>query len=172
MPRMPVISWPKPDLPTSRAAGPGVALLALLVLVPAAAAQSVASPPRLDQLRDAWTTAYEAGNAAAMSDLYVEQAVRMPYDAPAAEGREAILATYRAQFEARRLTPHIEFTVQDVDLVDRTAIERGRYEEALRSAEGTVRYREVGKYVSVARRGDDGRWRYAISIFNRDAPRG
>lgn len=123
----------------------------------------------LGRLRDDWTRAYEAGDADAMVDLYVPDAVRMPYDAPAVEGREAIVEAYRASFATRRLVPDIELVPVDVEVLGDAAIERGRYHEVLASADGAVRYVEDGKYVSVARRGIDGRWRFSISVFNRDA---
>lgn len=88
----------------------------------------------------------------------------MPYDAPAVEGAAAIVAAYRASFEARRLFPEIEL----VEILGDTAIERGSYHEELTSSDGATRIVEIGKYVSVARRGAEGRWRYAISVFNRD----
>ena len=156
-----------------------------LIAAPEARTQDVAPPSEsvvgLDRLRADWTAAYEAGDADAMVDLYVEDAVRMPYDAPAVEGREAIVAAYRASFAGRRLFPEIDLVALDVEVLgvlgfDRvslttfyTVIERGRYNEVLTSRDGSVRIIEDGKYVSVARRGEDGRWRYAISIFNRDA---
>jgi len=126
----------------------------------------------LDGLRTTWVSAYEAGDAEAMWDLYSEQAVRMPYEAPALEGRRAIVDGYRDQFAARRLFPTIRLLPDDILIEDRTAIERGRYDELLSSRDGSMRLRERGKYVSIARLGADDRWRYAISIFNRDGPRG
>jgi len=153
--------------------------LALAIVLPVISAretraQDAAPPPEsvlgLDHLRADWTAAYEAGDADAMVDLYVEDAVRMPYDAPAVEGREAIVAAYRASFAGRRLFPDIDLVALDVEVLGDTAIERGRYHEVLTSWDGSTRIVEDGKYVSVVRRGADGRWRYAISIFNRDAP--
>jgi uncharacterized protein (TIGR02246 family) len=126
----------------------------------------------LDRLRADWTAAYETGDAEAMVELYVENAVRMPYDAPAVEGREAIVAAYRASFAGRRLFPEVDLVALDVEVLGDTAIERGRYHEVLTSRDGVTRIVEDGKYVSVARRGADDRWRYAISIFNRDAAPG
>lgn len=134
------------------------------------AAQEPSAASGLTALRDAWTRAYEAGETDAMSDLYVEDAVRMPYDAPASRDRYAILAAYRAQFEQRRLHPRIDLTPERVRLLGEVAIERGTYDEILTSSDFSVQIHEVGKYVSIAERGADGRWRFAISIFNRDAP--
>lgn len=136
-------------------------------------AQSGTAPPDtagLGRLRDAWTAAYQQGRADDMRDLYTEDAVRMPYDAPSVEGRTAIVAAYEAAFTGRGATPRIALSPVDVLDRDGVVVERGDYDEQWLGPDGTVRYSEIGKYVSIARRGDDGRWRYEISIFNRDAP--
>lgn len=135
-----------------------------------AAAPVANDHPGLAALRASWIDAYEASDTAGMADLYVADAVRMPYDAPAVEGRDAILAAYGVQFESRQLYPRIDLIPESVLVVGAIAIERGRYDETLTSRDKSVRIREIGKYVSVARLGDDGRWRFATSIFNRDAP--
>lgn len=167
-------SFTKPSTPA-----PSLLLLAWMFAGPLTApAQEV---PALDSLRAEWTAAYEAGDAAAMEDLYTPHAVRMPYDAPAVEGRDAIIDAYRAQFAARSLRPRIVLSPDDVlrldNLIverdelrtDHVAIERGRYDEQWSAPDGTVRIHELGKYVAVARRGPDSRWRFMVSIFNRDA---
>ncbi|MBA3639112.1 MAG: nuclear transport factor 2 family protein [Acidobacteriota bacterium] len=89
---------------------------------------------------------------------------------PAVAGRDSIVAAYGMEFERRRLFPRIALIPESVVVVGMIAIERGRYDETLASRDESLRVREIGKYVSVARRGDDGRWRLATSIFNRDAP--
>lgn len=151
----------------------GGVICALATPIPAGAQDGGPTPQgsgALSSLRDRWISAYEAGDAEAMSNLYAERAVRMPYDAPSAKGRGAIVAEYRKQFGSRSLYPTIRLLPDDVMIENRTAIERGRYDEILTSGDGLTRIRERGKYVSIAERGSDGRWRYVISIFNRDGP--
>ncbi len=144
---------------------------ALLAHSGAAGAQTTPTEG-LRALRLAWTTAYEAGDTAAMAQLYTTDAVRMPYDAPSVVGRAAILEEYGRQFAARALRPDISLAPDDLVVVDGLAIERGSYDEMWLAPTGEVRFREVGKYVSILRRADDdGVWRYALTIFNRDAPR-
>jgi len=129
-----------------------------------------AAPAGLNDLRAAYVGAYNAGRADAMAALYVPDAVRMPYDAEMQEGRDAILETYRTTFARRRLRPTLTLTVDQLEVRGDLVVERGRYREVLRLIGEGRTLLEVGKYVSVARRGNDGAWRYAISIFNRDAP--
>lgn len=154
------------------AGGPAeaAAVVMLLLLIPAVSvrAQGAQDASGLVALRSAYLAAYNHGDAAAMASLYVDSAVRMPYDAPAQHGRDAILAYYRNAFTARRFTPTLSFLVDHVLEQGDLAIERGRYREQQRLVTGAARV-EAGKYVSVAVRGGDGRWRYESSIFNRDS---
>lgn len=135
---------------------------------PASVAAQESVPDGVSALSRAWVAAYEAGDVVAMEDLYAEDAVRMPYDAPAAEGRQAILAAYREQFASRSLRPRIELTSEEALLSGDLAIERGRYAETWVAADEAVQSEEHGKYVAVVRQGADGKWRYRIAMFNRD----
>lgn len=124
----------------------------------------------VDVLRAAWTDAYQAGDVAALADLYTADAVRMPYDAPQQVGRDAVLDAYAAGFARRAFDPTIALTPDAIERRADVVLERGRYREILRSRRGPRVLVEEGKYVSLIRRGEDGRWRYAWSMFNRDAP--
>lgn len=162
------------DEVAARACTVALALLGATALVgaPAVRASAQTDDARLEALRSAWVAAYETGDADAMGDLYTPDAVRMPYDAPAVQGRAGIVAAYRSNFANRRLRIRIELIPLGIEFAGELAVERGRYDEEWTTPEGEVRIRELGKYVSILRRGGDGRWRYAISIFNRDAASG
>jgi uncharacterized protein (TIGR02246 family) len=123
----------------------------------------------LDDLRAAYLAAYNAGDASAMEDLYVAEAVRMPYDAPEQDGRDAVLAYYRSSFANRRFRPTLRLTAGATEIRDDLAMERGAYVEILEPPNGGASLTERGKYVTLAREDEDGKWRYVWSIFNRDA---
>ena len=143
----------------------------LLAIAPALYGQSRPSDEAgLTRLRQAYLSAYNSGDVAAMQPLYVEEAIRMPYGAPEQVGREAILSYYRNSFASRRFDPELRFEVNEVRLLREGALERGHYMETLRPRDGGQTLLERGKYVTLARRMPDGSWRYEWSIFNRDAP--
>lgn len=119
-------------------------------------------------LREAYLKAYNDGDADAMDVLYVDDAVRMPYDAPAQVGRATIVAGYRATFAARRMVPTLRFVVEGSLATGAQVVERGRYHEEMVPKSGGAHLVEEGKYVTVMARGRDGRWRFVWSIFNRD----
>jgi uncharacterized protein (TIGR02246 family) len=122
----------------------------------------------MDRLTRAWTAAYERGDSAAMAELYVEDAVRMPYDARAQQGRNAILAAYGRSFRSRTVTPSIVLTRAELEVHGDMAVERGTYAEELGGA-GGLTLLENGTYMTLARRDASGTWRYDWSTFNRDA---
>lgn len=123
---------------------------------------------RLRALREGWSAAYNAGQLDPLGDMYTAAAVRMPYDAPAQVGRDSVVGGYARSFANRTHTPTIRLTAAQVEISGDLAIERGAYDEVLTPKNEGRTLREVGKYVSVIRRGDDGKWRFEWSIFNRD----
>jgi ketosteroid isomerase-like protein/quercetin dioxygenase-like cupin family protein len=123
----------------------------------------------LRTLREQWSQAYQRGDADVLEPLYTRSIVRMPYDAPAEIGRDTVLASYRRAFAGRQMDPTITLTPGEVQVMQDIAAERGSYHEVLRQRAGERRFVEIGKYVSLARRGPDGVWRYEWSMFNRDA---
>lgn len=130
----------------------------------------VQSQDSLGRLRSAWISAYERGNAAELADLYTRDVVRMPYDGPLQPGRAAVVGAYESSFASRAFDPTIALLADEVVASGDLAIERGRYREILRSKRGPQVLLEEGKYVTLARLGSDGIWRYQWSIFNRDGP--
>jgi ketosteroid isomerase-like protein/quercetin dioxygenase-like cupin family protein len=171
------------DTVTHRVASPG-AVRALVIWTPAGEAGRLvrarggASPTPITSiaeqleglrtLREEWSAAYNAGRLEPLRDMYTAAAVRMPYDAPAQVTRDSVLAGYARSFADRTHTPTIRLTAAQVEISGDVAIERGAYDEVLTPKKEGRALREVGKYVSVLRRGDDGRWRFEWSIFNRD----
>ena len=104
-----------------------------------------------------------------MQPLYVDSAVRMPYDAPAQVGRPAVLDGYRKSFASRRLDPTLRLVPSSVNLSGARATEWGLYHETLVSRSNGPSLHEDGKYMMLAERDATGGWRYAWSMFNRDS---
>ncbi len=163
-------SWPR-RFRTERFPAFSAAVLALAVCpLPAPAQGSRADTTGLTRLRDAYVAAYNGGNSAAMEGLYTADAVRMPYDAPAQVGHDAILVYYRGAFAQRRFDPTLRLIPASVRVEGNLATERGTYIEVLKPKRGGSALVERGKYVAVLSKDDRGEWRYVWSIFNRDSP--
>ena len=113
----------------------------------------------------AFATALRRGDAAAVSALYTESAWLLAPAAAPIRGRTAIEQYWQTGVDAG---------VRDVDLepvrfeTRRDVIyELGRYAVAV-ERDGPVADR--GDYLLVHERQDDGSWRWAVEMFNPDAP--
>jgi uncharacterized protein (TIGR02246 family) len=115
---------------------------------------------------DAFAEAMLAGDWAAVAALYTEDAVFMPPNEAAVEGRAAIQARLEpfppfAQFEA---------TILEIDGSGNLAFVRATYSEAY-TVEGTPEpIHDTGKYVEIWRKQPDGKWLIAVEIWNSDSP--
>lgn len=115
-----------------------------------------------------FSRAYVAGDADAMTALYTDDAVLLPHNATEVRGREAIRA-YWAPQDGQAVTEH-RITPLEVEVRGDVATDYGTY-----VASGTVGDEawgpSYGNYLIVWERGDDGRWRMQLDMWNgRPAP--
>lgn len=114
-----------------------------------------------------WVKLVAAKNADAVAELYAPDGAIMPPNAPLAEGRAAIAATWRSMMEAPGFQLTFVPTRIDVSKGGDMAMDRGTYRLVTQAATGAVEDR--GKYVVVWRK-VGGRWKAAADIFNSDLP--
>jgi uncharacterized protein (TIGR02246 family) len=115
---------------------------------------------------ESFAEAIRAGDWAGVAALYTEDAVFMPPNEPAVQGRAAIEAWMGA------FPPLTEFSPAVVDIDGRgdLAYVRGTISMTI-VPEGTPEpIRETAKYVEIRRRQPDGTWLIAVDIFNSDLP--
>jgi len=107
-----------------------------------------------------------ARSDSATAAQYSVNAVFMPPNQPAVEGRVAIQAWFKA------LPPMLVFrhNVIEVDGRGDIAYERGRYALTIAAAGRTPAVEDHGKFLAVLRRQADGRWLMTNDIFNSDVP--
>ncbi|HVM07019.1 MAG TPA: SgcJ/EcaC family oxidoreductase [Acidimicrobiales bacterium] len=114
-----------------------------------------------------FSSALERGEAAAMADCYTGDGLLLPPGLPAVSGRDAIEAFWRAGIEAG--VHAVKLETLSLEAWGDAAVEVGRATVTIEAPDGTV-IADVGKYVVVHRRQEDGSWRWAVDIFNSDAP--
>lgn len=119
----------------------------------------------------AWFTAFNAEDAATLTDMYTEDAVRMPPGAPAIRGREAIRAGFDQEF-GEMSAPQIRGQTDDVHFAGDWAVERGNYTFSGTVAESDQQVSDDGKYVVVARKAEDGSWKIFWEIWNSNTTSG
>lgn len=115
-----------------------------------------------------WDSTYAAGDAAALSELYSDSAVSMPYERPALEGRAAIAADFGGFF-ADYTSKH-RTQILELEVTDDWAIERGRYEMSSIPRGGGPVIGESGKHI-VIRHLEDDEWKIRWEIWNLDTTR-
>jgi ketosteroid isomerase-like protein len=114
-----------------------------------------------------FVAALGGGDAAAASAVYADDAQLLAPSAELFAGREAIAAFWRAGLEAGIAEVELEeLTLEGGETV---AWEIGRYALKLEPAEGKPVV-DRGMYLLVHARQEDGSWRWAVEMFNPDAP--
>ena len=100
----------------------------------------------------------------ATAALYTENAILMPPNQGAVEGRAAIRA-WLEHFPAMS-----EFTLSPIEIDGNgdLAYVRGTYALTIAAASGKPATPDHGKYVVIRRRQPDGKWLIAVDIFNSD----
>jgi len=122
----------------------------------------------IDRARDSHIAALNAGDADAWVSLFAEDGVQMPPNAPANVGKGSIakwsvglLNAFRVQFG---------LTVDEVRVLGDWAFERGAYTINLASAAGGPSMQDNGKYITIYRKDEGGRWQMARDIWNSNNP--
>ena len=117
----------------------------------------------LAQLAGQFSQAYMEGDVDAMMALYTDDAVVFPGNAEYIQGQEAV-RRYWTLPEGRRITHH-KITPVAVDLSGNMASDFGHYEVS--GVNGDQAWGpSYGKYLIVWKRGDDGRWRMHLDMWN------
>lgn len=108
--------------------------------------------------------AFDAGDAQAIAALFTEDAVAMPAQHPAIQGRDAIRAFYAEQFAA--FVIHIDGVAVETRLFGDHGFSRGTYMVTLRPKAGGDTITDEGKYLFIVHRQRDGTWKATHDISN------
>ncbi|MEP7206148.1 MAG: DUF4440 domain-containing protein [Casimicrobiaceae bacterium] len=112
-----------------------------------------------------WAKAYNAGDAAAVTAIYADDALLLPPGAPGAKGRAAILAFFKkdiADAQAAGVVLQIGPNT-NVGVSGNMGWESGTYAATVKGA-----VVESGKFLSVSRKAR-GKWLYIRDTWNADA---
>lgn len=119
----------------------------------------------IDQQIAAFEDAYNNGDAAAMGELYTEDAAILPPGAARMDGRQAISEIWGGAMEQGLAELDLS-TVELETAGDDMATEIGTFTATAPAAEGGGASDVAGKYLVVWKRGDDGTWRLHRDIWN------
>jgi uncharacterized protein (TIGR02246 family) len=139
-----------------------------LLVIAAALAAGPASAQSLKASIDAqnakWLKAFSSGDAKAVAQLYMPNAVALPSGAPMATGRAAIQEFWQGAMKAG--VKNVSLQTLSVQGYGRVAREIGRFALDEPGANGTTDHVE-GKYVVLWQRTRDG-WMLNTDIWNMD----
>jgi len=144
-------------------------LLVLLVLVACAPAGPVglsdADRAAIQTVSQKWRDAAVAGDWAALGGCYASDALLLPPNHVAVEGREAI-EDFFAGFP-----PVTEMTLRNLEVEGHgdLAYVRGIYTMTM-APEGQPPVQDNGKYLDIRRRQDDGSWLIVRDMYSSDEP--
>lgn len=118
---------------------------------------------QIDQIRQQWQEAYNAGDATRIADLYTEDAQVFPPLAEPQDGREAMRSHLEGEFQQgeRQLSIHSGETI----VHDDAALEYGSYTNRITPAQGEA-FELSGHYIVTFGRQDEGSWKITHHIWN------
>lgn len=122
----------------------------------------------INQLREEAIAAANTGDLAPMMNLWLDDAVRMAPNEPAAVGKAAVEAQYRAMFS--EFTLELCAQAQRVEVAGDWAWSWWTYVGAFIPKVGGEAIRETGKCVDILQKQPDGVWKFSLHIWNSDAP--
>jgi len=142
------------------------AILALAACNTAPLSLTEAETASIRAVSDEFTKNMVAGDFAAVTKLYTEDANVMPPGGPSAAGRPAIEAFMAAFPKVTEMT----FDLNEVDGRGDLAYVRGAYRMTMEIPGAPGPVTDEGKFIEIRRREADGRWLIAVDIFNSDLP--
>ena len=113
----------------------------------------------VDTANKAFAAAMNAGDIEGACKVYVEDARLLPPDSAMVEGRQAIVAFWTAAVPALGIKSVALKTIE-LNVTGAVAHEIGEAALALTSGAATI------KYVVIWRQENDGKWRWAVDIWN------
>jgi uncharacterized protein (TIGR02246 family) len=116
-------------------------------------------------LREAWRTAFNAGDAAALTALYTDDAVIMNPGEATITGLAAIQAHYDDLFS--RIDAEAQIHPEATDVDGSLGFDSGTFTNTATLKPGGEAVSEEGRYVVILRKQADGQWKVSREIGNR-----
>lgn len=148
-----------------------LAIASLLVLGACAQApetNAAADIAAVEALRSSFATAMNAGDAAAIGDLYTADGVSQHNHDRTYTGRDAIVESQNALFA--QFTVQAEITPDATMTVGTSGFDRGVYKMTMTPKAGGDPIVDEGRYVVLLQKEASGAWKVALDIDNSTTP--
>jgi len=123
----------------------------------------------IDTTRNAYASAWRAGNAADVAGLYADDALVLYPNEPPVVGKAAI-QTYFDQFFGDFIQDEFELTSAEIEIAGSWAFDRGTYRWKGTPKAGGPAVEDHGKFLVILKRQSDGSWKVARDMDNSDRP--
>lgn len=123
----------------------------------------------IKKTRTAYVSAWKAGNAVKVANLYTDDALVLYPNLPAVAGKSAILGYFRGFFAEFRQEA-FELVSAEVRIVGSWAFDRGTYRWRGVPRAGGEPSEDHGKYLVILERQPEGSWKVARDMDNSDRP--
>ena len=156
---IPVLLW---SLVLS-ATSPGQSDTAHLVL-----GEGVRAHPQIDSLYYRFSQAYRTLNASVIAEIYAEEALYLSPDSEIRKGGDVIHESFALSFlrtKERGEQREIAFTIVEREVSGPLAYDVGVFTLTRHSKDGETGISR-GKFVVIARRGEDGAWRFQVDAYS------
>ena len=120
----------------------------------------------LDELREAWTQAFNGQDPVAFGSFYSEGSQLLPPNTPLVNGRDAIQEFWKSVNDIGM--QDISLTPVKVEVSGYLAYEVGTYSLNIQPP-GAPRLVDAGKYMKAFERLQDGGWKIAADMFSSDS---
>ena len=135
----------------------------------ASSTQSGDARAGIDKTRNAYVSAWEAGDAGKIAELYTEDALVLYPDQPAVTGRSAIVGYFKEFFDEFTQTS-FDLSSAEIEIAGPWAFDRGAYRWKGIPRSGGKPIEDSGKYLVILKRQASGEWQIARDMDNSDRP--
>ena len=115
-----------------------------------------------------WDAGVIAGDAAAVAELYAEDAIEMPPDAASRVGREGVLAAMEELFGAN--TVQVTCVADEIEVAGDLAFMSVTWDEGITPKAGGDAVQMHGNWLVILKRQDDGSWKMWRDMWSVFAP--
>jgi uncharacterized protein (TIGR02246 family) len=148
------------------------AILSAILLTAACGGSGTGAAPGdtapIDEIRNKYVAAYNAGDAAGVAAVFADDAISMPDHHAPLEGKAAIESYLRDLFGQYSFM--IAVTPGETEVLGDVAHEHGTFSITMTPKAGGPALTDNGKYLVILKRGSDGRWLVHHDIDNTNVP--
>jgi uncharacterized protein (TIGR02246 family) len=131
--------------------------LALALSLPALAASPTKASAHADAANKAFAAAMLKGDAAAVADMYTEDAHLLFFDGKTYKGRKELLDLFTGYFKDNKVKS-MTLTSEEAHMMGNAVLDIGRYEMVTLGKDGKESASK-GRFMDVLKKGKDGKWR-------------